>query len=371
MVAPVRSTAAVLLVLLALLLAACGAPQAAQQSQPAVQTAAQSPTEGGTVAAAQTGGAAQVKAGAVTVKVAVLPIFSYAPFFIAQEQGFFTEQGLKVQLVMLAGQADILPALVSGQVDVGAGLISAGILTTIAKDSRFQIVADKGYAAANGCDSYALVVRRSLVQAGVLQHTEQLRGGSISFPRTSWLNYYAEKTLNKAGLKIEDLRQNELTAAVQLGALNTGQIDLVGNNEPWITRFTQAGHSTIFTPAHELLPDSQSSVTLYGPALVGKNAEVGKRFMIAYLKAVRQYNEGRTERNTAIMSKAVKLDPPLLKQMCWQPLRLDGRINVQSILDFQNWALGKKFMRQAVTPEQFWNSAFVDYANKQLGAVGK
>jgi hypothetical protein len=50
-------------------------------------------------------------------------------------------------------------------------------------------------------------------------------------------------------------------------------------------------------------------VLVYGAKLLGQNADVGNRFMVGFLKAVRYYNEeGRTERILQIVSKYTQLD---------------------------------------------------------------
>ena len=39
--------------------------------------------------------------------------------------------------------------------------------------------------------------------------------------------------------------------------------------------------------------------------------------MAGYLMGVKQYNEGKTDRNLAILSNYTHLDQELLKQTCW------------------------------------------------------
>ena len=52
----------------------------------------------------------------------------------------------------------------------------------------------------------------------------------------------------------------------------------------------------------------------YGPAFLDKDPELGRRFMVAYLQGVKQYNEGKTERNLEILQNYTRLDRDLLKQ---------------------------------------------------------
>jgi NitT/TauT family transport system substrate-binding protein len=113
-------------------------------------------------------------------------------------------------------------------------------------------------------------------------------------------------------------------------------------------------------------PDFQLSVVMYGPSVLDKNPDAGRRFMIAYLKAARQWNEGKTERNLAIVSEATGLDETLLRKACWPPLRDDGQINVQSVIDFQAWAVRREYLDNPVPEQQFWDPSFVEHANEVL-----
>ena len=354
MFATVRSKICMFFVVIGLLLQACSSPptttppQAQDQPQTEPEASAPATTE------------------RTTVKVVSLPYISFAPFYIAYEEGYFEAQGLDVELIEMTNQQDIVPALASGQVDVSSGLLSVGILNTIAKGAKIQIVADKGYIDPNGCPNIALVAQRDFAAGGDVEDPDYLRGATFAQLRATWLDYYSEKLFETVGLEVDDFELTELPVAAQPEALDQGTIDLITQNEPWVTRFAQAGHKPILTPVQDLLPNSQSAVTLFGPSLLGENADVGNRFMVAYLHAVQQYNEGKTDRNVEIMAKYIQLDPELIREMCWPALRDDGHLNVESVLDFQNWAIEKKFMEQPVTAEQFWNGRFVEYASEQL-----
>ena len=153
--------------------------------------------------------------------------------------------------------------------------------------------------------------------------------------------------------------------------MNAGQVDLTVQNEPWVTRLADAGHVRLTPGISKLMPNSESAVMLFGPKLLGANAEVGKRFMLAYLKAVRAYNEGKTEHNVAILSKYTKLPKELVQKMCWPALHPDGTINTESVLDFQNWAAGKGMIKTPATAAQLFDTSFAEYASQQLGPAKK
>jgi NitT/TauT family transport system substrate-binding protein len=90
--------------------------------------------------------------------------------------------------------------------------------------------------------------------------------------------------------------------------------------------------------------------------------------MVANLKAVRQYNQGKTKRNLDILAKHTGLDRELLEEVCWPAIRNNGQIHIESVMDYQAWAMKKGFLDKEVAPNQFWDPRFIDYANKVLNS---
>ena len=119
-------------------------------------------------------------------------------------------------------------------------------------------------------------------------------------------------------------------------------------------------------PIKKVVPNLQQAFIAYGPTLLDEGPDAGKRFMAAYLKGVRQYNQGKTERNLDILAKHTGLDEELLMQICWPSFRSDGRIGVQGVLEFQAWAVEKRFLDSVVTEDEFWDPSFLEWANQVL-----
>ncbi len=166
--------------------------------------------------------------------------------------------------------------------------------------------------------------------------------------------------------EIDDLNISGHPPSVDLEALANGSIDLTAIAEPWVTRLVESGQGVIWRPAQAIIPDFQWSYVLYGPNLLQANGDVGRRFMVAYLKAVRQFNRGGTDRNVEILSRHTGLDPELLKRACWPVFREDGSINALSFLDFQAWALASGMIDREVTVEQACNTTFVAQALRTM-----
>lgn len=310
----------------------------------------------------------------IRLKVLLLPFLSYSPLFIANEEGFFAEQRLQVEFVKMDSSAMAIPSLAQGDLDVVAGSLRINTLNAIIRDGKIKFVADKGHISPTGCTYYGFIARRALMESGELRSPAQLKGKTICLA-TGWASsegYFVEGLLNMGGVNLSEVKILEhIPFAAELEAMNKGSIDLSIGGEPKLTQMIESNYGVLWMPVQQVIPDFQFDVVAFGPTVLVKRPEAGKRFMVAYLKAVRQYNQGKSIKNLSILTKHTSLEVDFLKKVCWPQFRSDGTINVKSILDFQSWAVRKGLLDTPCTENQFWDPSFIEYANKVLGASKK
>src|SRR5688500_15250103 len=58
------------------------------------------------------------------VKVGVFPVSSSLPYFVANERGYFKEQNIETEMVRLIGGPPNIAALITGQIDFSAVLVT-------------------------------------------------------------------------------------------------------------------------------------------------------------------------------------------------------------------------------------------------------
>jgi len=88
--------------------------------------------------------------------------------------------------------------------------------------------------------------------------------------------------------------------------------------------------------------------------------------MVAYLQGVRQYNQGKTERNLVIMGNYTKLDRDLLGQSCWMKVANDGDLPRKSVREYVDWMYANKKIAQNPTDNQLIDMSYITYANGVL-----
>jgi len=305
------------------------------------------------------GGDNATPAGGLTkIRASQAPYFNYAPYFIAQDEGFFADEGLEVEFVDLLQSSQVLAALVNGEIDVASHTPDPGLFNMIARGARIRIVAGRGYVGDGPPAACAILARKALADDGVLTDPARLRGLRLVTTERNAYAFLYEKALASRGLTVDDFDLRVVPVPARPALLKNGGLDLVSAGEPWVTRLLETGTVVRWIADYEVAAAFQLSYVAFGPSLLGGNPEAGRAFMRAYLRGVRQYNEGKTERNIEIIARHTRLDPAFLRRLGWTLIRQDGRLNVESVQEYQAWAEGKGLIDRLLKPEEFYDPSF-------------
>lgn len=307
------------------------------------------------------------------VNVSVYQSVSDAGIYIANDKGYFKEQGIAIDLVQLDAVSSVVTALASGQVDVAGGAPSAAIYNSARQGIGIRVVADKG-SMRKGGGYICLVVRKGM--EGTIKTAADLRGHKVAWTGigVGTTNEPALDHLLKAsGLKDSDLSLENLTFGDSLAALASGSVDAAYLIEPLAQAAEQRDIGKIIMTGDQMYLNQQVAVLLYGPGFVKDRADVGRRFMVAYLKGVRDYNDAFIKNKdhatiVAILTKNTTVKKPeLYDKMVMPGLNPDGAVNVEGMKDDMAWFLSKGYLKESVDMSKVVDPSFVDAALKQLG----
>ena len=298
-----------------------------------------------------------------TVHVAYLPLISNGPLFIAIDEGFFRQQGIDVQLEKFQSSTEALPALVNGDIAVSGGQLTPGFINAIAQGGHVRIVADKGRIAPGYCNSTALLVRRDLVVNGTVRNISDLRGLKVA--ATTDQSYGVSRALALGNLTTKDVEMLNMANDQSIVGFENGAVDSALLMEPYITEAVSHGKAVVFLPGADFIPNSVNPL-YFGPVFLDSNPDLGRRFMVAYLEGVRQYNQGKTPRNVQILSNYTHLDRELLEQSCWAQISPDGTVPHDSVRDYVDWMYASKKITQKPGDDQLFDMSYAEYANSVL-----
>lgn len=298
-----------------------------------------------------------------TVRVAYLPLISNGPLFIAEEEGYFARQGIDVEFEKFQNTAAALPLLIDGEIVASGGSLTPGLVNSIVRGAHVRIVADKGRMAPGFCNSTALMVRKDLFDKGIVRSAADLKGRKVM--GSSDQTYGIFRSLALGNLTTADVEIIDLDYPSALVAFNNGAIDAGLIVEPYITQALNSRAAVVLVPAKDYYPDYPTPL-YFGPAFLDKNPDLGRRFMVAYLQGVQQYNEGKTERNLAILMNYTHLDREMLNQSCWVAINGDGSVIRQPVREYIDWMYENKKITQKLEEDQLFDMSFVTYANTAL-----
>lgn len=306
--------------------------------------------------------------GMVRLRVVTAPWLAFAPLHVAQAEGYFAQQGIEVEFVPMTGTEVAVPLLVNGSVDVLPGPVSPGLLNAIARGAPIRLVGKVQDAVSGGCSSIAIVARPGLLQeSGGRPVPSQVRRASLN--RQAVMLYLADVAFESVGLDMDSMEVVDVPNASEQEALATGAVDAALAGEPFLTRTLEAGTADLWVPVLDAMPDAEISLLFFGRRLIEDDSAAGTRFMVAYLQALRQLAEGKTERNLELIAQATGDDTELLRRACLPFGPTDGRVRMESVMKFQEWAESRGLIDHAVQADRLWDPRFVERANRVLDGM--
>jgi NitT/TauT family transport system substrate-binding protein len=224
----------------------------------------------------------------VSIAVGGKNLFYYLPLTIAEQLGYFKDEGLQVEISDFAGGAKALQALVGGSADV----VSGAYEHTINMQARNQVIT-----------AFVLQGRAPQIVFGVSTKTmpnyksiADLKGKKIGVTAPgSSTNIVANYVLAKGGLKPSDVSFIGVgTAAGAVSALRSGQIDAISNLDPVITMLQQKNEIKVVADTRtlkdtkELFGGPMPAATLYTTeAFLKKNPNTSQALTNAMVRALK------------------------------------------------------------------------------------
>lgn len=304
----------------------------------------------------------------IKITISYRPFMSFAPLFFALEEGYYEEQGLEVEFIEMPSD-DAVVGLINGDIDVVGGFVTPNTLNAMNQGELIKYVADKGFVDPDSpCSVNALTVSAETMASGILDDPSNWAGMKVEADENNMEAYMFSLLAEQAGMTLDDFDFIPLPPPVELSSIIDGSIAISSGSEPWLTRAMLAG-AEIWKPAKDIIPGATFAIIEFGPSILEDDPDLGKRFMVAYLKAVNQLAEGKTERNMELMVNFTGLDEDLLDQACWANFAEGARINTQSILDFQEYLFERGMLDAIVPVETFYDPAFTDYAVDIVGTA--
>lgn len=213
--------------------------------------------------------------GKKTIKelsIGVLPDVDSIPLIIAQQQGYFEKEGIKVNIVQFKSAKDRDSAFQAGKID---GAVSDVLAAAFAKEGGFDV---KITSMTNG--SYKLLVNKN----SKISKIEDLKGKSIAISKNTIIEYACDMMLKEANVSFDDVKKSVIPQIpVRLEMLQNGKVDSAVLPDPLATVAVKNGASVLNST--DKLNINPGVLIFSSSSINSKKMEI-KSFYSAYNKAV-------------------------------------------------------------------------------------
>ncbi len=306
----------------------------------------------------------------VVVKVGMKQVISDAGILIGMAKGYYQDLGIQIEPVQFNSGQEMINQLAAGQLDVGATVTASGLFNAMSRDIPIKIVADKGINVP-GKGYYRLVIRKDLVNS-IKDYTD-LKGKKIAIVGTASLDEIAaDRILAKAGLSTNDVDLQVIRSfSDMLVSLSNNSIDAAMVIEPFISQGIAKNILDPWKDPTDYDPDAQTALLVFGTSLT-KQPDVANRFMTAYVKSLRDYNDafikdiGKQEIVDILCKYSVIKDPKLYDKMFPTGLNPNGYVRMKGIEMDLAWYKQHQLIKDIEINDAVDNQ-YVDFALQTLG----
>lgn len=224
----------------------------------------------------------ELKKVSIQIDGAAVPY--YAPLYLAEEKGFFAEEGLEVEF-FYAAAADIVKNVAAGNIEFGFPNADSVIL---AKSQGIPVkVAHTTYQ--NGLGSVIFNT-----DSGIKTPAD-LKGKKVAVTSLGSPNYIQLQVMLKdAGLTIDDVQVEVIGTGAILNALTTGEVDAIVFSKLRTVELNNSGFNVSEIASDDYLP-SFGNVLIVGDKLAKEEPEVVDGFKAALTKSIEYIIDGNVE----------------------------------------------------------------------------
>lgn len=283
------------------------------------------------------------------LQVAFVPVIASAPFMVANDLGYFTDQGLTVELQNVRNVDEMLAPLSTGKIDVSAMVVTTGFFNAMAQDLDFRLVSGAGDPAVAAETAPFLAVSKTLFDSGEITEVADLAGRKLAINlRGSGLEYMLSKGLEQAGLTLSDVELVTIPGAEMLTAVENGAVDGAVAGILNIQRMVGENVAVPLLNNTDVFPTGgDAGGLIFGQRLLQpENHEVGVRFIMAYLQAARYLNDGGWEdpEVIAILQKYTGMEPAMIANSPVTAYSATGEIDEAGIMDVQSFQIANGYV---------------------------
>ena len=285
------------------------------------------------------------------LKIAVIPVIDTLPLFVAQAEGLFEKNNLKVELVPVASAPERDQVLLAGKVD---GVLNETLAVMLFNKEKIQLQAVRyGLMASEGAGHFFILASG---QSNV-KDVNGLKGVEIGISQGTIIEYVTTRLLEGQGFSGDDIK----TMAVpkipdRMALLASGGIKAAVMPDPLAALAVQQGARVILDDSAN--PKLGASILSFRKEVIDSKPGAIKAFLAAVETAVEMIN-ANPQKYSNILAEQKIVPQPLIGKYVIPKFPLKGVPSEAEWNDVLTWAKTKNILSTDISYNDSVNATYL------------
>lgn len=308
------------------------------------------------------------------VRLGLLRTLSPAPFYMAQESGYFRDEGIDLTFRFFDAAQPIAAAAVSGDIDMGLTALTGGFFN-LAEKGTLKVIGG-GLHEQKGYEGSAILASNQAFDGG-LTSVDKLGGHSFAITQYGSSFHYMVGRIAEA--KGFDIKSGSLRPVQQVSnmvaAVGSGQVDATIAIASQAKPLAASGQAHILGWAGDIVP-YQITALFTTTGLIADKPDMLKRFAKSYQRGVADYreaflrldplgkpiNDAKTEAAIPLITKYVFIGDPEARRKILDGVGYydaGGALDVADVIDQVRWFKGQGLVKGDGDPMAMIDTRFL------------
>ncbi|MBA8820911.1 hypothetical protein BRY73_03990 [Ochrobactrum sp. P6BS-III] len=215
----------------------------------------------------------------------------YGLLHLAQQKGFFKEQGVDVLLTTVQDKPSTAAAIATGRLDGWATTVDTFIFYNAKKLDIKQVLAVDFSKGGEG-----------IIASSDVKTVSELKGRTLGAEEGSSTYFFMLNVLADSGVNVKDVKIQSMRAGDAGAAFAAGRLDAAATWDPWLSKAKERGGHVLSSTADK--PGLIVDTVAFRSDVIKKRPNDVKSFIKAYFEAY-DYWKASPEESNAIMAKSL------------------------------------------------------------------
>jgi NitT/TauT family transport system substrate-binding protein len=285
------------------------------------------------------------------LRMALLPVLDVLPFHVAEQNGYFDQTGVQVELVPVKSAQERDSLMQAGQVD---GMLTDLLSPVLFNQAEAQV---KAVRTARQAYSDAPMFHILAAPGSSIASPEDLAGVEIGIAENTVIEYLTDRMLEAAGLAPERIATREVSAIpVRFELLVNGEIPAANLPDPLASGAIAAG--AVLVVDDSTVPELSQSILAFRTETLESSPEAVGRFLKAWEMAVDEINANPAAYHDLLVDKGRV--PPSIQGTFEMPPFPEAKVpSPEQLADVVEWALAKGLIEADVPYDRMVDDSFL------------